>query len=270
MPQAPAHPSLRGWVEPYRGYRISQVPAGVHHGLPSTGMTVVLALDEQLEVGWLGERPTRHWAMVSGLHTTPAAIHHSGFQHGVQLAFTPAGSRALLGQPAAALAATIVPLDELLGPSATRLYDEVATARTWAERFDVLDRHLRGLAVQRRDVEPVRAELAWAWQQLVRSRGRTRVAELAHELGWSRRHLSGRFGAEFGLSPKQLTRVVRFMHARRLLPGGGLAAVAAQAGYADQSHLTREWRELAGCTPSAWLREEFPFVQDAGQVPAAG
>ena len=38
--------------------------------------------------------------------------------------------------------------------------------------------------------------------------------------------------------------------------------MAAQCGYADQGHLARDWSELAGCPPSTWLREEFPFLQD--------
>jgi hypothetical protein len=60
-------------------------------------------------------------------------------------------------------------------------------------------------------------------------------------------------------------RVMRFEVAHRLLRaphGPGLAEVAAHADFYDQSHLHREWRELAGCTPSRWLAEEFPFVHD--------
>ena len=41
-----------------------------------------------------------------------------------------------------------------------------------------------------------------------------------------------------------------------------LAEAAHRCGYADQAHLTREWVALAGCPPSTWLREEFPFLQD--------
>jgi AraC-like DNA-binding protein len=58
--------------------------------------------------------------------------------------------------------------------------------------------------------------------------------------------------------------VTRFDRARRALqhqPGLPLAGLAARCGYYDQAHLAREFRELAGCPPSAWLAEEFRNVQ---------
>ena len=65
--------------------------------------------------------------------------------------------------------------------------------------------------------------------------------------------------------PKVVGRVLRFDRARRLLgrpARPGLAAVAATCGYYDQAHLTREFRELAGMSPTAWLAEQLPSVQD--------
>ncbi len=84
-------------------------------------------------------------------------------------------------------------------------------------------------------------------------------------MGWSRRHLSERFRVELGLAPKVAGRVVRFERARRLLERAdrpGLADLASACGFYDQAHLNREWRELAGCSPTAWLAEELPSVQD--------
>ena len=65
----------------------------------------------------------------------------------------------------------------------------------------------------------------------------------------------------------------RFQRACRMLERPrhpGLAGVAAACGYYDQAHLTREWNELAGCTPTLWMAEELPSVQDAGAGPDAG
>ena len=263
------HPRLRGLVS-YVGYHHVEPEPGVHHGLPSTSLTVIVAFDEPIDVGWLDERQRgRHDTVVSGLHTGPAVVRFDRVQHGVQLALTPRGARQLLGVPAGALAGVLVPLPDVLGAElAAQAYEAMAVAATWGDRFDVLERHLLGL-VDRHPLVPARPELDQAWRLLARSRGAIRVESLAREVGWSRRHLTGQFTREFGLSPKQVARVVRFEHARRLLPrlgATGLAHVAAAAGYADQQHLNREWRALAGCTPTEWMRQAFPFVQDAARA----
>lgn len=62
---------------------------------------------------------------------------------------------------------------------------------------------------------------------------------------------------------------MRFELAHRLLRRDdrpALADLAARCGYYDQTHLTREWRELAGCPPTVWLAEELPYVQDLEAV----
>ncbi|PZA19210.1 AraC family transcriptional regulator, partial [Modestobacter versicolor] len=40
--------------------------------------------------------------------------------------------------------------------------------------------------------------------------------------------------------------------------------------YADQAHLTREWRALSGLPPTGWLAAELGFVQDGTAAGAAG
>jgi AraC-like DNA-binding protein len=100
---------------------------------------------------------------------------------------------------------------------------------------------------------------------LCETAGGVGVQELAREVGWSRRHLSERFHAEYGLAPKVAARVMRFEQAVGRLkqqPRTRLADLAADLGYADQAHLTREWHSIAGCSPRQWIAEELPYVQD--------
>jgi hypothetical protein len=63
------------------------------------------------------------------------------------------------------------------------------------------------------------------------------------------------------ISPKLLARTLRFDRAIRLIGGGrvaGLADLAAASGYADQAHLSREFRVFAGSAPAAFLRRRLP------------
>ncbi|MEK2490656.1 DUF6597 domain-containing transcriptional factor [Kitasatospora purpeofusca] len=92
-----------------------------------------------------------------------------------------------------------------------------------------------------------------------------RMPDLAAELGLSERQLRRRVTDAVGYGPKTLQAVLRFRRAVARARSGagetgggagavpGLAAVAAQAGYADQAHLTREVRRWSGVPPTVLL-----------------
>jgi AraC-like DNA-binding protein len=262
----PAEP-LRPYVAVYTGYRQRGVPPARHRGLPSPYLTMIFTLDEPLTIVAHPDPrqpPGEYGALLGGLHSVPALITHAGAQSGIQVALRPLGARALLGLPAGELAALDLPAEAVLGDVCAELRDRVRSAAGWPERFAVLDEILLRRAADA-DVAP---EVSWAWHELLREGGATRVSELAAGTGWSERHLTSRFRTEIGLAPKAAARVVRFDRARKLLvrklTAGGdylLADLAADCGYFDQAHLAREFRALAGCPPSQWLAEEFRNVQ---------
>lgn len=121
---------------------------------------------------------------------------------------------------------------------------------------------------------PVDPEVAWAWHRIVSSRGPARGGALAAEVGWSRKRLWSRFRSQLGLPPKRAVKPVRFDHAaHRLVAGEGAARVAADAGYADQSHLHRDVMAFTGLTPATVAAERFLAVDDIarpGRGTAAG
>ncbi|MCG8928186.1 AraC family transcriptional regulator [Lentzea sp. CC55] len=244
------HPRLRPFVTRYSGYRMRTEP-GVHRGLPSGSLTLVVTLDGTVDLAG-----GRFAALCGGLHDEAVIISHDGFQHGVQCDLTPLGMRAFFGMPAGELSGVTVALDALDAPAA-ELRERLQGAATWTDRFALLDLLLGGLV---RPVEQ-RVEVAWAWQRLAAGAG---VGEIAAEVGWSRQHLSARFAAEYGLTPKVLSRVLRFERANRMLRGERrptLTEVAAACGYTDQAHFNRDWRALCGATPTEWIATELPFVQ---------
>lgn len=259
------------------GYRQAGVEPAAHRGLPSPWLTMIVTLDEPLVITRHPDprQPaSRHDVLLGGLHTAPALVTHDGWQSGIQLALTPLGARALLGMPAAELASIDVEAGDVLGRLAGEIRERVVAAPDWDGRFAVLEGFLaERVGATRAPGGPTpRPEVRYAWDRLRQSHGAVSVADLAAETGWSARHLGEQFRAETGLSPKAAARVVRFDRARRRLllrqaEGSRvlLAEFAVECGYYDQAHLARDFRDLAGCPPSALLAEELRNVQAALQ-----
>lgn len=267
---SPAVAALEGLVDRYEGYQLSGFAPATHQGLPSRYLTFVVSLADPVDLAVLPDstqRGVRLRALVAGLHQAPAVIRHDGDQHGIHVRVDPFAAQSLFGVPAGALASSVADLADLWGrQQAAELLDRLATASSWPARLAELDSFLEGRLRSPRHV--LAPEVNWAWQSLRASGGLRGIQSLASEVGWSRRHLSEQFRQEFGLSPKAAARVLRFERACTLLrrpDRPDLATTAATCGYYDQAHLNREWRDLAGCTPGEWLRDEvlgLPSVQD--------
>jgi AraC-like DNA-binding protein len=100
-----------------------------------------------------------------------------------------------------------------------------------------------------------------------RSGGTVTVDALARDIGLGSRQLERLFRDAVGLSPKTLARLVRFQAALRACEAGvPLASAGFAAGYADQAHFAREFRRVAGITPSAFAAERAPLASAFADV----
>jgi AraC-like DNA-binding protein len=153
------------------------------------------------------------------------------------LRFAPGTGPAVFGVPADALTDLRVPLAELWPAARVReLTERVAAA---ADPGPALEAVAAG-----RPRAEAGGWLAGTVEALWRGDG---VADVARRLGLSERQLRRRSLAAFGYGPKTLARVLRMQRALGLARAGvPLATVAVRAGYADQAHLAREVRGLAG------------------------
>ena len=276
VPPSAARAAVPGMV----GYRMPPLP-GEHRGFPSPWLTLVFSLSGALPIAVPDGgrmRSAEFHVPVGGLHTRAVVMPRrlpyapTTDQRGIQLAVHPLAARAVFGLPAAALAGEVLEIDELVADGAElvgRLTDRRSGGPSGelsgAAATAVVARWLTA-RIGAADTGPPTPELARAWQVIVGRHGRVRIGDVAREVGWSRRHLTTRLRAEIGVGAKDLARLARFARSRELIGrrDRSLAEVAADAGYADQPHLTTEWREFAGCSPGRWIAEEFPFVQDGG------
>jgi len=234
------------------GYDISGARPGVHIGVPSPTVTVVVDLLDGLELSGPGlSTPTRYRICTAGLHTSAFHIHHDGAQRGVQLELTPEAVRLMFGRPVAELAAGPIELTEL-GPFGS-VYEEAATAGP-QRGAAVVAATLADSAAPGEHGRTPHPDAARTWHEIAKCRGRITVRQLTERSGWSARYLATHFAREYGLSLKEAARLHRFHHARVALEAGLPATqVAADRGYADQAHLSREFRDFLGVSPSRYL-----------------
>lgn len=171
--------------------------------------------------------------------------------------FRPGHAPAFLGLPAAELRDQRVSVRDLWGaPFAAELEDDIS----WRAPGDAarrLEQRITALAVGNEATAAIDAVRASVLS--------TDVGSLANELGVTARTLHRRCEHAFGYGPKTLQRVLRFRKFLSLAersPAKGLAHLAADAGYADQPHLTRESMRLSGLAPRELLSSRgVRFVQ---------
>lgn len=197
----------------------------------------------------------RHRAFVIGMAGGPMTAAHGAAQSCIELELPPWAAHRLFGGDHQPLAAGVVDLADIWGREAELLVEALHEQRAWPQRFAIVRRFLARRLEGRS--APLRPELRWAWEQLAQQQGRLPIRALRERLGWSERHFTTSFAAAFGLGPKAAARRLRFGEVCRLMSGApesAIADLAAACGYSDQSHLTREFREFAGCAPAAYMR----------------
>lgn len=216
--------------------------------LPSRHVSLIINFGDPLVV--VGDRGAQNvGSFVAGLQPRAAVTERHGRQHGMHVELAPLAAYALIGAPMAALTGTLVDLAVVLGREGSDLVERLASARSWSDRFRILEATLTRRMVG--GPPPDRA-VADAWHQLSESNGSVRIDEVVKRSGHSHRYLVSRFREQIGTTPKLAARVLRFEHSLRLLrqPGTSIADVATATGHYDQSHLAREFRALAGCPPT--------------------
>jgi AraC-like DNA-binding protein len=165
----------------------------------------------------------------------------------VQIA--PLGAYQLFGQAVSELGGTMVGLEDVVGADARRLSEQVRSAATWEARGRLVDHFLLDRAARGPQPSP---EVIHAYGFLARSGGRHPIGEIVRQVGWSHKHLITRFRQQIGVAPHLAARLLRLsMVWRHLADERRWSRIAAECGYADQAHLTREFRLFTGTTPGA-------------------
>lgn len=175
---------------------------------------------------------------VAGPSTRWIATRADGGEGSLGVRLAPGSGARALGVDLREISDRLVPLGDLVPRQEVRRWRGILLETRATATPDLVERALRP---------------GEGWAEAVRqhaARGAT-ADETARELGWSERTFRRQMQRSFGYGYATLVRIRRGQRAHRLLTGGMTpAAAAANAGYADQPHLSRELRRLAGVSPA--------------------
>ncbi|MCF2531889.1 helix-turn-helix domain-containing protein [Yinghuangia soli] len=178
----------------------------------------------------------------------------SGRGHVLGVKFRPGGFRPFLGRPVADLVDQVVPAAELFSEGVLATQDAIlgtddeAEMTAYAEKF---------LLARLPEPDPVVDEVAAMVARITEDPGLVRVDEVAAQLDISVRRLQRLFAEYVGASPKWVLRRARLHEAAQRADQGthvDWAALAADLGYSDQAHLTRDFTAAVGVPPGTYLK----------------
>jgi AraC-like DNA-binding protein len=164
----------------------------------------------------------------------------------------PGAAGAVLGVPIAELTDRHISIDALWGARGRSVHQRLLDADEPMAILRALEQELLSRLTRPLLIHPA---VAHALADPAQGWGFTRISDVQRQAGYSPKHFIALFRAAVGLTPKHYYRVKRFTAALQSIArgdGSNLAELAASLGYADQSHLTREFRDFAGVAPTQY------------------
>ena len=143
----------------------------------------------------------------------------------------------------------VVGLNDLWKNTAVEMEERVVCAINNEERVSIVQHYL--LEQLEKQTKPAKDVEHWLWQ-VNYFKGQISVEELSRKVNISQRQLGRRFNQTVGLSPKEFSRVTRFIHSLTFLkkyPSLSLTEIAYESGYYDQAHFIHDYKDFSGHTP---------------------
>jgi AraC-like DNA-binding protein len=229
--------------------------------LPTAALIINLAEDEtrvySSEDGPCTRMPG---SVISGPYTHSFVIDTAEQVRVMGVNFRPGGAWPLFGTDLDALADLDVPLDAVAGPAVRPLRGRLLHESSPVARITLLQSWL----LSRLGRVQLDAAVQLTATMLDRDPALARIGEIVKATGLSSQRLGLLFRRQVGVTPKRYARLRRFHGVIDAIGSGRAfewASVAADGGYADQSHLVHEFRQFAGMTPGEYFRRRGPHAR---------
>lgn len=196
-------------------------------------------------------------AFVFGQITTPLEIAPTGKTGILAARFHPEGFDPLATIPIREMENTAVSLEKLFGPDGLSLEKNVLDCNSNRERIKLISDFLLKRMKSSEAIDRVSQSCVEALLQL---KGQLSVDALSDQLNINRRRLERKFASAIGLSPKQLSKIIRLQATLKMLDKGefeNLTDLAYENGYFDQAHFIKDFKEFTGMSPKQFYADNL-------------
>lgn len=245
--------SLRPYIKNYWFVSVPDNATLKTEYLPcDTGCGITFSFNSRLI---MGDRAISQGCLISGPNTTSIPLQLGDQIDAIGIRFHPGMAYPFFQEPLNEFIAPIEPTHRIQQRlELNRIYDTLASNSSTPARITQLDRWL--LLLLERSVG-VSSELNRALDWLDRQTQQP-ITSLSEQINLSQRQLERLFKQWVGISPKHYSRLLRVNHARATLRNGSgdisLSDAALNAGYFDQAHFNREFKQVVGLTPGQYLK----------------
>ncbi|MCE3294877.1 MAG: transcriptional regulator, AraC family [Crocinitomicaceae bacterium] len=199
-------------------------------------------------------------AFVFGQITTPLEIAATGKTGILAARFYPDGFDPLATIPIRDMENTAVSLEKLFGKEGIELEEKVLAAADNTVRIQLIEAFLLGRLQSSEAIDRVSRSCV---EVLLQLKGQISVDELSDQLNVNRRQLERKLSAAIGLSPKQLSKIIRLQATLKMLENGqftNLTELAYENGYFDQAHFIKDFKEFTGMSPKQFYADNLKMT----------
>ncbi|MBS1600257.1 MAG: AraC family transcriptional regulator [Bacteroidetes bacterium] len=168
--------------------------------------------------------------------------------------FQPAGINKLLGLPAHELRNLFIGIEDILGKKGLELAEIIFETTSAQSKVNILNSFFAGLISDKKN--SIEFLIPESLNYIFRNKGIISMSQLVKFTGYTERHLERKFMDSVGVNPKRFINIVKLHNFLKHLNSNrsdtNLTQLSYEAGYADQSHLIKEFKKHTGLTPTLY------------------
>ena len=196
-------------------------------------------------------------SFIFGQITSYIEIAPTGTSGIVAARFLPEGLRPFLPISVSSLENKAVSLQKIFGAKGKIVEETVISATGNKQRIQLIEDFLMEMLTRPQAIDTITKACV---KEIFASQGQAGMMELANKVNVNCRNMERRFAAAIGMSPKQLSKVVRLQAAIKMLGQkkiGSLTSLALENGYYDQAHFIKDFKEFTGVSPKLFFADNM-------------